>query len=139
MAKKCQKLYFPARRFKNRYFYAKNIIGLVIKNQKVFKNSLKIFGEIMCVFDWSVSLVKNMTMDFFAFYHRFLMTFLQNFSQSERHLHCMSTETAFGSFLKLPDVSVIPQIVLILQMYFTSIYLYLAKSRGENDPHGASM
>lgn len=64
----------------------------------------------MCVFDCWVSPVKNMTMDFFAFYHRFLMAFLQTFNQPEIHLHCMSTETAFGSVVKFPDVSVIWQI-----------------------------
>lgn len=52
-----------------------------------------------------MSPVENMAIDFFDFYHIFLMPFLLIFSQSERHLHYMSTDTSFGSIVKFPDVS----------------------------------
>lgn len=136
IAKKCQKLYFSARPFKNWYFYAKNIIGLAMTNQ-FSKSFIIIFGEIICVFDCSVAPWKNMARDFFAFYHRFLMAFLQTFSQSERHLHCMSTKTAFGSIIKLPDGSVMPQIFFILPCYrcILPVFNSALQKAGEKNTH----
>lgn len=85
-------------------FLSKNRIGFAMTNQ-FSKSFIIIFGEIMCVFDCWVSPVENMTIDFFAFYHIFLMAFLLIFSQSESHLHYMSTDTSFGFIVKFPDVS----------------------------------
>lgn len=116
-------------------FMQKNIIGLAMTNQ-FSKSFIIIFGEIMCILDCSVAPMKNMARDFFAFYHSFLMAFLQTFSQSERHLHCMSTKTAFGSIIKLPDGSVMPQIFFILPCYrcILPVFNSALQKAGEKTP-----